>query len=225
MAGAPLYADFAGAAASPAARQVANWVVDSADNRGLDFLIVDKRNARVFVFSPSGKLRGTSPVLLGAAVGDDSVPGIGTRPIAQVRPEERTTPAGRFLGELGVNSHGEDIVWVDYEAAVSMHRLRAVNAAERRQQRLASPQTDDNRISYGCINVPPTFYNGVVRPAFATGQAVVYVLPEIKSVRQVFGSYNVADKAQRGREERFSAVEGISSSRFNPRITAPVSSR
>jgi hypothetical protein len=32
---------------------------------------------------------------------------------------------------------------------------------------------DDNRISYGCINVPAAFYDGVVRPLLAGGRAVV----------------------------------------------------
>ena len=39
------------------------------------------------------------------------------------------------------------MVWVDYDAAVSMHRVRTTNAAERRLARLASPGIDDNRIS------------------------------------------------------------------------------
>ena len=32
---------------------------------------------------------------------------------------------------------------------------------------LASPSVLDNRISYGCINVPAAFYDKVVAPAFA----------------------------------------------------------
>ncbi|UUZ73277.1 hypothetical protein LP415_08285 [Polaromonas sp. P1(28)-8] len=120
-------------------------------------MILDKKNTRVFVFDPSGKLRGATPVLVGAAKGDDSVTGIGGRPIAEVAPHERTTPAGRFMAEPGRNTLGEDVVWVDYEAAVSMHRVRALEPAERRLERLASPTTDDNRISYGCINMPVEF--------------------------------------------------------------------
>jgi hypothetical protein len=182
----PRHVDFSGVRASLPARQLAQWVLDSGDHEGHGFAIVDKKNARVFVFAPSGALQGASPVLLGAARGDDSVPGIGDRPITQVRPHERTTPAGRFLAEPGFNAHGEDILWVDYDAAVSMHRLRTVNAGERRAQRLASPRTDDNRISYGCINVPPAFYDEVLRPLFSTGNGVVYILPDIKPLRQVF---------------------------------------
>ena len=38
-------------------------------------------------------------------------------------PEERTTPAGRFVAERGQNLRGEDVVWIDYDAAVLMHRV------------------------------------------------------------------------------------------------------
>ena len=186
------FADFGAQTASVEARYLADWVADSQNNAGMEFIVVDKKNARVYVFDATAHLRGTSPVLLGSAKGDDSVPGIGTRPIAQVKPFERTTPAGRFLAERGRNTSGEDVIWIDYDAAVSMHRVRATNAKERRLQRLATPSTDDNRISFGCINVPAVFYNTYVRPVFATRRAVVYVLPEIKSAEAVFGSYDVA---------------------------------
>ena len=194
IAPAPLarYADFNGTKASPEARHVADWVADSRDNAGVDFVMLDKRQATLYVFDAQARLLGASPVLLGAARGDDSVPGIGARPIAAVRPHERTTPAGRFVGERGRNARGEDVVWVDYDAAVSMHRVRATVAKERRLQRLATKTVADNRISYGCINVPVAFYEALVRPTFASRRAIVYVLPEQKSAEQVFGSYDVA---------------------------------
>jgi hypothetical protein len=187
----PRVADFAGESASDDARQVANWVVTSGDNRKLFFVILDKANTKVFVFEPSGKLRSATPVLIGAARGDDSVTGIGGRPIAEVQPHERTTPAGRFLAEPGRNTLGEDVVWVDYEAAVSMHRVRATEPKERRLERLASPTTDDNRISYGCINLPVAFYEKVLSPTVrGGGGAIIYVLPETQTPAALFGSYD-----------------------------------
>jgi hypothetical protein len=182
--------------ASDDARRLANWVVGSGDNQQQFFVVVDKRNTRVFVFNADGTLRGATPVLIGAAIGDDSIAGIGSRPIALVEPHERTTPAGRFEGERGRNASGEDVVWVDYEAAVSMHRVRANEPKERRLERLASPETDDNRISYGCINVPVDFYEAMLKPAFAASRGVVYVLPEIKALDEVFTSLPRADQLQ-----------------------------
>jgi len=179
-------ADFLAEPASTEARQVADWIVESANNQGQPFAILDKTEARLFVFYPQGRLHAASPVLLGGAKGDDSVPGIGKRKIADILPKERTTPAGRFVIEAGRNANGEDVFWVDYEAAVSMHRVRATNPKERRLERLATPTPADNRISYGCINVPVAFFNTVVDPVFKGTRGVVYVLPETRSVQQVF---------------------------------------
>ncbi|MBC7992872.1 MAG: L,D-transpeptidase [Rhizobacter sp.] len=179
-------ADFALHPASADARFVADWVTQAQDNRRLPFVILDKREAMVFVFDANGRIIDASPVLLGAAVGDDSVAGIGERPIEQVHPSERTTPAGRFVSQPGKNSSGEEVVWVDYAAAVSMHRVRLVDPKERRLERLASPDPTQRRISYGCINVPVAFFDSVIWPVIGTARGVVYVLPETRPVREVF---------------------------------------
>ena len=160
-------------------------------------MAADKKQAHAYVFDSTARLLGSSAVLLGATRGDDSVRGIGLRPLSQVRLAERTTPAGRFVAEPGRNLLGEDVVWVDYDAAISMHRVRTTNPAEQRLERLASENPDDKRISYGCINVPAAFYEAYVRPTFASQRAIVYVLPEIKPVEQMFGSHAVPTTASR----------------------------
>jgi hypothetical protein len=178
-------ADFGAFRPAPDVARLANWAVATGDHGTRPFAIIDKQRARVLVFDASGRLRGIAPALLGLARGDDSAPDIGTRPLALITPAERTTPAGRFTAEPGVNTNGEDIVWVDYDAAVSMHRVRANNASERRLQRLASPTPSDNRISYGCVNLPVRFYETVLSPAFQDG-GIVYVLPDRKPFAAVF---------------------------------------
>jgi hypothetical protein len=189
-------ADFKDEDPSPTARLVANWVAGTNDNKKHAFVLVDKKDARVYVFQPDGTLKDSAPALLGSARGDDSSPGIGEKPLSAVRPEEKTTPAGRFVAEPGRNANNEDIVWVDYDAAVSMHRVRPLVARERRLERLATLTTDDNRISFGCINLPVSFYEGVLSPTVQKYGAIVYVLPEVKSPKQVFGAYDVTDPAQ-----------------------------
>lgn len=167
-------------------QQVVRWAVASGDAGGRPFVVVDKAQARVMAYDARGRAQHSVPALLGLARGDDSVPGIGERPMASIQAHERITPAGRFVARRGVNLDGEDIVWVDYGAAVSMHRVRALNPSERRLERLASPGADDNRISYGCINLPVWFYEGVLRPMVESGPTVVYVLPEQRSLHEVF---------------------------------------
>lgn len=172
-------------AVSNDARDTADWVAASHDNQGLPFIVIDKVNAVVFAFDSTGRLRGTAPALLGMARGDASVPGIGQRKLATITPAERTTPAGRFKASLG-RDFEQDILWIDYDAALSMHRVIKGRRVDDRAGRLASPTPSDNRISYGCVNVPPGFYDGVVKPLFTGTVGIVYILPETKPLRSVF---------------------------------------
>lgn len=179
--------------ASPSARtlttdaaELLNWVARARDNNGLPFMIIDKRQAHVWVFDRTGKLHGDAPVLLGVARGDDTAPGVGDKKLSEIKTEERTTPAGRFVAEIGTNARGEDVVWVDYDAAVSMHRVLTTNAKEQRARRLETPTPKDNRVSYGCINVPEDFFEYMLNTTVRTGNSVVYVLPETRPLRSVF---------------------------------------
>ena len=133
-------ADFASHAASADARFVADWVADSGDSRGLPYLILDKRDARLFVFAADGRLIDSSPVLLGAAPGDDSVAGIGTRPMDQrPRTKRRPLPPAASSPRPGGTPPARKSSGSTTHAAVSMHRVRLVDPKERRLERLASP--------------------------------------------------------------------------------------
>jgi hypothetical protein len=175
--------------ASEEVRAIISWITDSGDNLGMPFMIVDKREARVLMFDARGQLSGEASALLGMAMGDDSVPGIGDLALANIPPDERTTPAGRFVASLGRNLKGGEILWVDYENAISLHPVVAGTPRERRSERLATPHAHDKRITYGCINVPKAFYTTVVSPAFKHTNGIVYVLPETRSAHAVFVSY------------------------------------
>lgn len=100
------------------------------------------------------------------------------RDISSLRPDEKTTPAGRFAAEPGRNLQGEAIIWLDYAAKLAIHRLRPDFQGERRAQRLATASVADNRISLGCIVVSVAFYEKVVWPVLGKSRSVVYVLPE-----------------------------------------------
>ena len=65
-------------------------------------------------------------------------------------------------------------------------KRRAVKASDNRAKRLASSTAADNRISYGCINVHPAFYEGVVKRLFAPRDGIVYVLPETRPIETLF---------------------------------------
>ena len=176
-------------AASQEARQMADWVVDSGDNKNMPFVILDKKEAKVYVFHAHGGLRGAAPVLLGITVGDDSFPGVGNKPLREVKPEEKTTPAGRFLAASDKNIKGADIVWIDYDSSVSLHAVVKGTPAERRAERLASPLPSERRISFGCVNVPVNFFRTALLASFKKSDGIVYVLPETRATQQVFAAY------------------------------------
>ena len=172
--------------ASDEVKRVARWVIDSGDNARLPFLLVDKVNAQVFVFSSAGRVQGTAPALLGLGRGDRLLVPNDT-PMAAMPPPVRITPAGRFVSRLGIDSNGTELLILDYEASLSLHAVVKGTPEERRAERLASVTSHDNRISYGCINVPTAFYSTVVSPTFTGTKGVVYVLPETSSASQLFG--------------------------------------
>ena len=180
-------ADFGTERVSDEARDAADRVIQTADHRQRPFAIVDKLEARVYVFDGAGRLAGASTVLLGLAPGDTSIADMAQRRPASLAPHERSTPAGRFESQPGHNDRGEAIVWVDYAASLAIHRMRPAPAPERRVERLASATPDDNRITLGCIVVPVAFYEAVVEPLLGRQRGVVYVLPETRPVQAMFG--------------------------------------
>lgn len=166
-------------APSVAARQVAAQVLATGDHGQRPFAIVDKRAALLTLFSANGQVLGSSSVLLGSVVGDESVPGVGDRTQSgQLQPGDATTPAGRFQSTPGLNHTGEAVVWVDPDTAFAIHRLRPGAAQAERARRLAEYDPGRKRVSAGCVVVPVAFYESVVHPVLGRQPGVVYVLPE-----------------------------------------------
>ena len=177
--------------ASAAGLQLANWVTASRDNGERPFIVIDKVGAEVLLFDGEGRLLGATPALVGVARGDDSTPGIGDRELSSMGPAERTTPAGRFVARIGPAKGYQQVLWVDFATSVALHPVIANNGKERRLQRLRSPSPEDNRITYGCINVPAKFFNDLVQPQFADGGGLVYILPDTKYLIEVFPAFHM----------------------------------
>jgi len=171
---------------SEEAAKVVDWIKTSGDNRNLPFIVIDKTAAEVFVYGADGQLKSAGAALLGLATGDNSTPGVGDRELSDIAPEDRTTPAGRFLAGFGPSGEGKKVLWVDYATAISMHPVITTHPAEKRPQRLKSPTPDDNRITFGCINVGTSFYTKHVSPLFQKAGGVVYILPDTKPLDDVF---------------------------------------
>ncbi|MUV15336.1 hypothetical protein GN331_14110 [Lysobacter sp. HX-5-24] len=167
---------------------LAGWVVASSDSQGYPFAIMDKAAAQILVFGGDGRLRGAAPALFGSATGDHVAPGIAGLALREIPGRDRTTPAGRFVGGFGPSTDAGRVLWVDYDSAVSIHPTATGVPAEKRPERLASPSPDDNRITHGCINVAPDFYEQVMAPTFERG-GVFYVLPDEAPLAETFPEF------------------------------------
>lgn len=168
--------------------ELAGWVVASNDSQGYPFAIIDKAAAQILVFGGDGRLRGAAPGLFGSAVGDHAAEGIAGLALREIPGRDRTTPAGRFVGGYGPSIDAGRVLWVDYDSAVSIHPTATGVPAEKRAERLASPSPDDNRVTHGCINVEPGFYEQIVSQTFERG-GVFYILPDETSIAETFPEF------------------------------------
>jgi hypothetical protein len=162
------------------------WVGATKDNAGLPFVVVDKVNARAYAFTPYAQLKATAPVLLGGGVGD-MVLVSPDAPMSAIPEHKRITPAGRYPSRLVIDNHGKTVLLVDGPNLITMHVVAKGTPAQRRAERLASVAPDDNRVSFGCINVPPAFFATVLDPDFRPAAGIVYILPEKTTPAQLFG--------------------------------------
>jgi hypothetical protein len=187
-------ADLRGTSVSREVQHVADWAVHSGDHQRLPFIIVDKVNAKALAFDAGGRLLQTTPVLLGMGVGDAFPPGVVNMDMHETQPWQRITPAGRFVAEEGVNLKGQSVLWVDYDNAIAIHRLPARRTSQKRHERIVSRDAADHRITYGCINVAPAFYDQVVLRHFRQRGGVVYVLPDTLPLKNVLKTYDVGSQ-------------------------------
>lgn len=173
---------------SDAVVELAGWVVASKDNQGYPFAVIDKAAAQILVFGRDGRLRGVAPALLGSATGDHTAPGIAGLALREIPGRDRTTPAGRFVGGFGPSVDAGRVLWVDYDSAVAIHPTATGVPSERRVERLASPTPDDNRVTHGCINVAPEFFEAIVQSTFERG-GVFYILPDKAPLAEAFPDF------------------------------------
>jgi hypothetical protein len=168
--------------------ELAGWVVGAKDSQGYPFAVIDKAAAQIFVFGGDGRLRGAAPGLFGSAIGDHTAPGVAGLALREIPGRDRTTPAGRFVGGFGPSIDAGRVLWVDYDSSVSIHPTATGEPAEKRVERLASPSPDDNRVTHGCINVSPEFYEAIIRPTFERG-GVFYILPDVDPIAETFPEF------------------------------------
>lgn len=161
-------------------------IMNKRDNEGMPFIIIDKKAARLYLYDKNGEIVDESPVLLGMGVGDVFPKEMHGKPISQIDEKLRITQAGRFMAQIGYDKKNKKLIWVDYETKLAIHEVVNV-LSQNRMERLNSPSIQDNRITWGCINVPNEIFTKI-NNIFINGKGYVYIVPEIFPCCEVFKS-------------------------------------
>jgi hypothetical protein len=96
---------------------------------------------------------------------------------------EKITPAGRFSATY----RNDNLVFAEgAQSSIAMHKVYLGTPSERRQQRLDTASPEDNRVSYGCINVSAAYMKNVVEPTFKDSGGVMYITPDSQTLNETF---------------------------------------
>lgn len=173
--------------ASEEVRKTVSWVKKNKDNRTLPYAIIDKKNAHIFVFDAKSKIVDHGPVLLGIAKADRIDPKTLKAPLSSIGKKDRVTPSGRYHSVLGPDHRGKEVLWIDPVYAIALHPVANV-PGQRRKTRLQSATAEDNRITWGCINISSPLFKSVLSPLFKPQAGFVYILPESSPVEHLLAT-------------------------------------
>ncbi|MBA0908007.1 MAG: strawberry notch family protein, partial [Nitrosarchaeum sp.] len=183
-------ANFSGQSPSTEMRVIADWAVRTQQSKGKPFLLVDKKAGYLYVFNKEGVLDATAPVLLGLTKADALPAGREAKALEEFLPEDKVTPAGVFAATFDPTNaeYGTALKFSEQDKVILMvHRVYLGNESrEQRQARLDTETGEDNRISFGCLNVTRAFMRDVINPSFKDG-GVVIIAPEMSDPNTFFG--------------------------------------
>lgn len=157
------------------ANAVRNYVAANNDSQGRPYIVADKKAGTLYLFDANGNKLNETPAIFGRDMSDNATAG--------------STPAGKFnlsYMPYDVAGYGGSVqAFVQQQSATNpdrgevfaVHRVISV-PGQNRLKRLSSKSATDNRISDGCINVPASFYDGVLGGEFS---GPMYVIPESTS--------------------------------------------
>lgn len=174
-------ADLKGATLSSHAQRMANWVVANGDNAGKMFVIADKKAGTASFFDKNGVLIRHVPALYGSTISDFTTDKILAKSTHVISNAEKITPSGRFETWNKVSTTGNGIVAVYREgdrSNLAFHKVYLKKPEQQREQRLATPTGEDNRVTHGCINL--TLKDAKELIPLMDGGSVTYILPETK---------------------------------------------
>lgn len=145
------------------------------------YYIVDKPTATIYAIDKNGKEISSSPVIIGKAgeranTADMSKPKEG---------EVTTTPAGRY--DIGHEDINEEDLSLYHGMVLSLYNTDALKIHItypyeyiKRTDALKTKTVADNRISWGCINVPESFWISSVAPYTENG-STIFITPDYQT--------------------------------------------
>jgi hypothetical protein len=163
---------------SPLAQDVYGAMAPVAMKTGKWFMVADKPNGMMHIFKEDGSHALSDPTLYGKDIGDvlDKVSSLEGGP--------KITPAGKFtMKESPADYAGKtSLILVeskDHTGYVAIHAADTSTPSENRLGRLASATTEDNRISYGCINTKHDTFINKIKPNISNlDGGLIFVLPD-----------------------------------------------
>jgi len=131
------------------------------------FILVDKPTATAYVYNSNGSLVKSFPVLLGSEIGDAKA----------VYGKVKTTTAGRFILTDYINNddrklYKNKMFFLSGAEPVAIHITYPGELAER-TRRLNTPTIEDNRVSWGCINVSEENFDKFISPNIGSGSVII----------------------------------------------------
>jgi hypothetical protein len=181
---------------------VPGYIQQVADNRmranpNKPIAIVDKQMGLTYVIDANGVLAGKSASLTGKTKGDvRSEAAKKTANVESIAEKDKVTEAGMFDASVKNVPHYGNVITLQIfdNYSIAMHPTYLGAPAEQRQARLESATPEDNRISFGCINVPNEFMQNVVFKVIPKGvkSFPIVVIPESKSIQEFFPTEDFA---------------------------------
>lgn len=163
---------------SPLAQSVYQAMAPVAMKSGKWFMVADKPNGMLHIFKEDGSHALSDPTLYGKDKGDVLAT------TSSLEGGAKITPAGKFtlMSRSSEYAGGQELILVeskDSTGYIAVHAADTSTPSEKRLQRLETPTTEDNRISYGCINTKhDTFINQIKPNLSQLDGGMIFVLPD-----------------------------------------------
>lgn len=171
--------DAAKAKMSTLAQGVYESMAPVAAKTGKGFIIADKPNGMLHVFNVDGSVLAQEPALYGKEKADV----LGK--VSSLEGGAKVTPAGTFTMQYETDTeyaggHRFSLAETSMDGGIiAIHAAWFGDAKENRAERLKSATSEDNRISYGCINTThDLFLNKLMPRADEFNDGLVFVLPD-----------------------------------------------